>query len=62
MLILTDGQPSDGDARDERLFIEDAHKAVKELDQKGIFNYCINLDPNADDYVSNIFWQSICCY
>jgi nitric oxide reductase NorD protein len=55
MLILTDGQPSDVDVHDERLLIEDAHQAVKELDQKGIFTYCINLDPKADAYVSNIF-------
>jgi nitric oxide reductase NorD protein len=55
MLILTDGQPSDVDVHDERLLIEDAHQAVKELDQKGIFTYCINLDPKADAYVSKIF-------
>jgi nitric oxide reductase NorD protein len=55
MLILTDGQPSDVDVHDERLLIEDAHQAVKELDQKGIFSYCINLDTKADAYVSKIF-------
>ena len=36
MLILTDGMPSDVDVRDERLLIEDACQAVKELDQQGI--------------------------
>ncbi len=55
MLILTDGQPSDVDTKDERLLIEDARQAVKELDQKGIYAYCINLDPKADEYVSDIF-------
>ncbi|MEQ1591289.1 MAG: VWA domain-containing protein [Thiobacillaceae bacterium] len=55
MLILTDGKPSDVDAHDERLLIEDTRRAVKELDQKGIFPYCISLDPKADDYVSDIF-------
>ena len=55
MLILTDGQPSDIDAHDEHLLIEDARQSVKELDQQGIFAYCINLDPKADAYVSNIF-------
>ncbi len=55
MLILTDGQPADVDAHDERLLIEDARRAVRELDQKGIFTYCINLDPKADEYVSDIF-------
>ncbi|MDP2962298.1 MAG: VWA domain-containing protein [Sulfurimicrobium sp.] len=55
MLILTDGQPSDVDTKDERVLIEDARQAVKELDQKGIYTYCINLDPKADEYVSDIF-------
>ncbi|MBZ0092381.1 MAG: VWA domain-containing protein [Sulfuricellaceae bacterium] len=55
MLILTDGEPSDVDAKDGRLLIEDAARAVKELDTKGIYTYCINLDPKADEYVSDIF-------
>ncbi len=55
MLILTDGQPSDVDVQDEQLLIEDTRQAVKELDQKGIFTYCISLDPKADEYVSTIF-------
>lgn len=55
MLILTDGEPSDVDASDERLLIEDARIAVRELDQKGIYTYCINLDPKADAYVADIF-------
>lgn len=55
MLILTDGKPSDVDAQDERLLIEDTHRAVKELDQMGIYTYCISLDPKADNYVSSIF-------
>ncbi len=55
MLILTDGRPSDVDTHDERLLIEDARQAVKELDQDGIFAYCISLDPKADEYVGDIF-------
>ena len=55
MLILTDGEPADVDAHDERLLIEDARQAVKELDRQGIYTYCINLDPKADEYVSDIF-------
>jgi nitric oxide reductase activation protein len=55
MLILTDGQPADVDVLDEKLLIEDARRAVRELDEKGIFSYCINLDPKADEYVADIF-------
>jgi hypothetical protein len=55
LLILTDGQPSDIDAKDERMLIEDAHQAVNELDRDGIYTYCISLDAKADTYVSDIF-------
>ena len=55
LLVLTDGEPADIDVDDERLLIEDTHKAVQELDQEGIFSYCITLDPHADEYVSDIF-------
>ena len=55
LLILTDGEPSDIDTDDHRLLIEDTAQAVKELDQAGIYTYCINLDPDADEYVQDIF-------
>ncbi|HER26230.1 MAG TPA: VWA domain-containing protein, partial [Rhodospirillales bacterium] len=55
LLVLTDGEPSDIDVADNRLLIEDARKAVQELDRDGIYTYCINLDAHADDYVANIF-------
>lgn len=55
MLVLTDGRPSDVDTHDERLLIEDARRAANELDQQGIFTYCISLDPKADEYVGDIF-------
>jgi len=55
MLILTDGEPADIDVDDEQLLIQDARKAVSELNQDGIYSYCINLDPKADEYVADIF-------
>lgn len=55
MLVLTDGEPSDIDVDDDQLLIQDTRKAVQELDQKGIFSYCINLDAHADEYVKDIF-------
>jgi nitric oxide reductase activation protein len=55
LLVLTDGEPSDIDVSDPELLIQDTHKAVQELDQDGIYTYCINLDPQADDYVQKIF-------
>jgi uncharacterized protein YegL len=58
MLILTDGEPADIDVKDKKLLIKDAHNAVQELDQQGIYTYCINLDPKADEYVSDIFGKN----
>ncbi|MDT8382869.1 MAG: VWA domain-containing protein [Gammaproteobacteria bacterium] len=58
LLVLTDGEPSDIDVSDGRLLIEDAHKAVQELDQLGIYTHCVNLDPQADDYVTDIFGKN----
>ena len=55
LLILTDGEPADIDSKDGRILIEDARQAVKELDRKNIYSYCINLDPKADEYVKDIF-------
>ncbi len=57
LLVLTDGEPADIDVKDGRMLIEDAHRAVQELDMDGIYSYCINLDPAADEYVSDIFGQ-----
>lgn len=58
LLILTDGEPHDIDEQDPRQLIEDARRAVQELDQQGIFTFCANLDPHADDYVQDIFGQA----
>ncbi|MDQ6954288.1 MAG: VWA domain-containing protein [Mariprofundaceae bacterium] len=55
MLVLTDGEPADIDVDDEQLLIQDTRQAVVELQQQGIYSYCINLDPKADEYVADIF-------
>ncbi|MEJ1353294.1 MAG: VWA domain-containing protein [Candidatus Sedimenticola sp. (ex Thyasira tokunagai)] len=55
MLVLTDGEPADIDVNDPKHLIQDTHRAVQELDQQGIYTYCINLDPKADEYVKDIF-------
>lgn len=55
MLVLTDGEPADIDAKDPQSLIKDAKKAVSELQNRGIYSYCITLDKNADNYVKEIF-------
>ncbi|MDR2839350.1 MAG: VWA domain-containing protein [Azonexus sp.] len=55
LLVLTDGRPSDVDVSDERALSEDARRAVRELAQQDVVPYCISLDPQADEYVADIF-------
>ena len=55
MLILTDGEPADIDIHDPKVLIQDAHKAVQEAQQKGMYPYCISLDKKADEYIGDIF-------
>ena len=55
LLILTDGEPADIDVSDDKLLIEDTHKAVDELSSNGIYTHCISLDKKADDYIEDIF-------
>ncbi len=58
LLVLTDGEPSDVDVQDPAALIEDAKVAVREMDAKGVYTYCISLDPGADEYVSDIFGRN----
>jgi len=55
MLVLTDGEPADIDVDDDQLLIQDTRQAVVELQEKGIYSYCINMDAKADEYVADIF-------
>lgn len=58
MLILTDGEPADIDIHDPKALIQDAHKAVQEMQQKGMYPYCISLDKKADEYIADIFGKN----
>ena len=55
LLVLTDGEPADIDMHDPEHLIHDAHMAVQEAHEKGIFSHCVNIDPNGDAYVKQIF-------
>lgn len=55
LFLLTDGAPRDIDVFDEQYLHDDTHKAVMELEQKGINSFCITLDPHADEYVAGLF-------
>ena len=58
LLVLTDGEPHDIDVADPKYLQDDTHIAVSELASKGVTTYCISLDPNADDYVADIFGRN----
>jgi nitric oxide reductase activation protein len=55
LLVLTDGEPADIDVTDPEHLRADTKKAVEELDAEGITTFCLSLDPNADEYVRDIF-------
>ncbi|GAB1392576.1 hypothetical protein MASR1M60_07390 [Rhodocyclaceae bacterium] len=55
LLVLTDGEPADIDVTDPEHLRADTKKAVEELDTKGITTFCLSLDPQADEYVREIF-------
>jgi nitric oxide reductase NorD protein len=55
ILLVTDGAPADIDERDPQHLRHDTKKAVEEIAAKGVYTYCLTLDPKADQYVSRIF-------
>jgi hypothetical protein len=55
LLLLTDGEPADIDVAEPGALRADAKKAVEELDAKGVTTFCLSLDPQADEYVREIF-------
>ncbi|MCC0029353.1 MAG: VWA domain-containing protein [Brucellaceae bacterium] len=55
ILLVTDGEPADIDERDPQHLRHDTRKAVEELAARGVFTYCLTLDPDADAYVKRIF-------
>jgi hypothetical protein len=57
VLLVTDGEPADIDERDPQYLRHDAKKAVEDNAMKGVYTYCLTLDPDADQYVSRIFGE-----
>jgi hypothetical protein len=58
VLLVTDGEPADIDERDPQYLRHDAKKAVEDLAMRGVYTYCLTLDPNADRYVASIFGEN----
>jgi nitric oxide reductase NorD protein len=58
VLLITDGEPADIDERDPQYLRHDTKKAVEDLAMKGVYTYCLTLDPQADRYVARIFGEN----
>lgn len=58
VLVITDGEPADIDERDPQYLRHDTKKAVEDLRSRGIYTYCLTLDPQADRYVARIFGEN----
>lgn len=55
VLVVTDGEPSDVDAPDERYLVEDARHAVQELKQRGVDVFAVALGTTADASMQRMF-------
>jgi nitric oxide reductase NorD protein len=55
LMIITDGKPYDLDQPDPRYLCFDGKHAVINASRNGINSYCLSLDPNADEYINQIF-------
>ncbi len=55
LLVFSDGEPADIDSPDRRYLIEDARRAVGELQEKDIQVFCFGLDPEAATDLRYIF-------
>jgi nitric oxide reductase NorD protein len=58
VLLITDGEPADIDERDPQYLRHDTKKAVEDLAMRGVYTYCLTLDPMADRYVARIFGEN----
>ncbi len=58
VLLITDGEPADIDERDPQYLRHDTKKAVEDLAMRGIYTYCLTLDPLADRYVARVFGEN----
>ncbi|WP_255555367.1 nitric oxide reductase activation protein NorD [Enterovibrio paralichthyis] len=55
LLMISDGMPSDIDVRDPVYLQADTKQAIDEISLQGITPFCLTIDPNADNYIEQIF-------
>lgn len=59
ILIVTDGEPSDIDVKDQSYLTEDARKAVQELSHQGVDVLCVGLAAGDSTYLDRIFGRNV---
>lgn len=55
LLVITDGEPSDIDIKDNQYLVEDARKVIQNNSKYGIDTFCVGLEKGAEKYLSSIF-------
>ncbi|EOD80652.1 Rubisco activation protein CbbO [Grimontia indica] len=57
LLMISDGEPADIDSRDLLYLQADTKHAIDDVLMQGITPFCLTIDPNADNYVAQIFGE-----
>jgi nitric oxide reductase NorD protein len=55
---VTDGEPAEIDVRDLQYLRHDTKKPIDDILTKGVFTYCLTLDPYADRYEQRIYGRN----
>ena len=55
LLVITDGEPSDIDTKDNQYLVEDARKVTQNNSKHGIDTFCVGLDKGGEGYLKKIF-------
>lgn len=58
LLLVTDGEPSDIDVKDDNYLIEDTARALRTIKGEGTIPFCLTVDKKAERYVARIFGDS----
>ncbi|USH04018.1 VWA domain-containing protein [Grimontia kaedaensis] len=57
LLMVSDGEPADIDSRDPLYLQADTKHAIDDVLMQGITPFCLTIDPDADNYVAQIFGE-----
>jgi len=55
LLLLSDGRPNDVDLYQGPYGVEDSRQAMAEARARGVYPFCLNVDPEGHEYLARIF-------